>query len=205
MRHESEGPSEVTFRDIQANMGFWGFVRRFGATIAVVATWIGILYLAKDVRELPDALQAWRALVPIDRETLFIWFSGLLVIWILVRDVRPVAVPHVWGWFGWHPRSDVIAALDDRLEEGVALRNIVASGGPFDQATETAQFNDWNAAVVELLGHLSLRERSYFRTLDRFEGQHAAREIPDPERSRLEMIWNEKLRRLREIIERTDG
>jgi hypothetical protein len=60
-------------------MGLWGFFGRFGATIVVVATWIGILYLAKDVRDLPDALQAWRALVPIDRETLFIWFSGLLV------------------------------------------------------------------------------------------------------------------------------
>jgi len=191
--------------DIQGNMGLWGIVRRFGATIVVVATWIGIFYLAKDVRDLPDALRAWRALVPINRETLFIWFSGLLVLWILVRDVRPVAVPYVQGWFGWHPRSEVIAALDDRLGEGVSLRNIVASSAPFDEAIETAQFDDWNAAVVELLGHLSFRERSYFRTLDRFEGQHTARAVPDPERSRLEMIWNEKIRRLREIIARSDG
>jgi len=47
-----------------------------------------------------------------------------------------------------------------------------------------------------------LRERSYFRTLDRFEGQHSARQTPDPGRSHLEMMWNEKLRRLREIIAR---
>jgi hypothetical protein len=84
----------------------------------------------------------------------------------------------------------------------VALRNIVMSGEPIDLATETTQFRDWDAAVAQLLRRLSLRERSYFRTLDRFEGQHSARQTPDPGRSHLEMMWNEKLRRLREIIMR---
>jgi len=71
-----------------------------------------------------------------------------------------------------------------------------------DLATEGAQFRDWDAAITKLLRHLSLRDRSHFRTLDRFEGQHPALQTPDPERSHLEMMWNEKLRRLREIIAR---
>ena len=77
---------------------------------------------------------------------------------------------------------------------------------PIDLATETAQFRDWDTAVAELLRHLSLRERSFFRTLDRFEGQHPARQTPDPGRSHLEMMWNEKLRRLRLLREyRNEG
>ena len=76
------------------------------------------------------------------------------------------------------------------------------SGESIDLAIESAQFRDWNAEVTELLRRLSLRERSYFRTLDRFEGQHSVRQNPDPGRSHLEMMWNEKLRRLQEIIAR---
>jgi hypothetical protein len=94
----------------------------------------------------------------------------------------------------------VIGELDDYLAEGVALRNIVMSEEPIDVATENAQFRDWDDAVTELLRHLSSRERSYFLTLDRSE--HSARQTPDPGRSHLEMMWNEKLRRLREIIAR---
>jgi hypothetical protein len=76
------------------------------------------------------------------------------------------------------------------------------SGEPIDLATETTQFRDWDAVVTQLLRRLSLRERSYFRTLDSFEGQQSARQTPDPGRSHLEMMWNEKLRWLREIIMR---
>jgi hypothetical protein len=96
----------------------------------------------------------------------------------------------------------VIGKLDDYLAEGVALRNIVMSEQPIDLATESAQLRDWDASVTELLRHLSLRERSYFRTLDRFEGQQSARQTPDTGRSHLEIMWNEKLRRLGEIIAR---
>jgi hypothetical protein len=42
----------------------------------------------------------------------------------------------------------VIAALDDYLAEGVALRDIVASEEPFDLVTETSQFRDWDTAVT---------------------------------------------------------
>jgi hypothetical protein len=66
---------------------FWLF-KAFGRAIAVLLAWFGILFLAKDISELPDALKAWRPLVP-DRETLFIAFSGLLVLWIAWSDARP--------------------------------------------------------------------------------------------------------------------
>jgi len=123
-------------------------------------------------------------------------------LWIAWRDARPHLKPRIATVLGRQPRSEVIGKLDDYLAEGVALRNIVMSGEPIDLATESAQFRDWDAAITKLLRHLSLRDRSHFRTLDRFEGQHPALQTPDPERSHLEMMWNEKLRRLREIIAR---
>jgi hypothetical protein len=125
-----------------------------------------------------------------------------LTLWIGWRDAHPHLKPRLATVLGRPPLSEVIAKLDDCVAEGVALSNIVMSEEPIDPATERAQFCEWDAEVTELLRRLSLRERSYFRTLDRFEGQHSARQFPDPGRSHLEIMWTEKLRRLREIIAR---
>jgi hypothetical protein len=180
----------------------WRIAKRAFLPITALTFWISVVFLPKDIKDLPKALRSWEPLMP-DQNTVLIWFSGLLVLWILVRDVRPFAVPLVRGWLGRHPKSELIASLDDRLAEGVALRNIIRSDEPINQAIETAQLDDWNAVVIALLGQLSLRERSYFRTLDRFDGDF--RERANPERSHLEAMWNEKLRRLQEIIARIAG
>jgi hypothetical protein len=172
----------------------------FWRTLVAATVLLGLLYIPSDIKGLPNALRAPLGFLVTYKETLILLYALALTLWIGWRDARQHLKPHIATLFGGHPRSEVIGELDDYLAEGVALRNIVISEEPIDLATETAQFRDWDAAVTELLRHLSLRERSFFRTLDRFEGQHSARQTPDPERSHLEMMWNEKLRRLREII-----
>jgi hypothetical protein len=155
-----------------------------------------------DIKGLPNALRAPLGFLVTYKETLILLYALALTLWIAWRDARPHLKPRIVTALGRPSRFKLIGELDDYLAEGVALRNIVMSDEPIDLATESAQFRDWDAAVTKLLRRLSLRERSYFRTLDRFEGQHPARQTPDPERSHLEMMWNEKLRRLREIIAR---
>lgn len=47
----------------------WEGLKKFWDFLAAFGTLVGILYLAQDVNDLPTALQKWRALVIIDRET----------------------------------------------------------------------------------------------------------------------------------------
>jgi hypothetical protein len=173
-------------------------------TLVAGTVLLGLLYIPSDIKGLPEALRAPLGFVVTYKETLILLYAVALTLWIAWRDARPHLKPRIATLFGKQARSEVIANLDDYLAEGVALRNIVMSAEPIDLVTETAQFQDWSVAVTEMLRRLSLRERSYFRTLDRFEGQHSARETADPERSRLEMMWSEKLRRLHEIIARVE-
>ena len=172
----------------------------FWRTLVTATVLLGLFYIPSDVKGLPNALRVPLGFLVTYKETLILLYALALTLWIGWRDARPHLKPRIVTALGRPSRSKVIGQLDDYLAEGVALRNIVMSEEPIDLGTENAQFRDWDAAVTELLRHLSLRERSYFRTLDRFEGQHSARQTPDPGRSHLEMMWNEKLRRLREII-----
>jgi hypothetical protein len=177
----------------------------FWRTLVAATVLLGLLSIPSDIKGLPNALRAPLGFLVTYKETLIVLYALALTLWIGWRDARPYLRPHIATALGRNPRSEVIGELDDYLAEGVALRNIVMSEERIDLATESAQFRDWDTAVTELLRHLSLRERSYFRTLDRFEGQYSARQTPDPGRSHLEMMWNEKLRRLREIIARVQG
>jgi hypothetical protein len=174
----------------------------FWRTLVAVTILLGLFYIPSDIKGLPQALRGPFRFLVTYKETLILLYALALTLWIAWRDARPYLKPRITKVFGGQTRSEVIAALDDYLAEGVALRDIIASEEPFDLVTETCQFRDWDTAVIRLLRRLSLRERSYFRKLDMFEGQQAVRERPDPQRSHLEMMWNEKLRRLREIIAR---
>jgi hypothetical protein len=174
----------------------------FWRTLVTATVLLGLLYIPSDIKGLPNALRAPLGFLVTYKETLILLYALALTLWIAWRDARPHLKPRIAAALGRQPRSEVIGKLDDYLAEGVALRNIVMSEEPIDLATESAQFRDWDTAVTELLRHLSLRERSYFRTLDRFEGQQSARQTPDPGRGHLEMMWDEKLRRLGEIIAR---
>jgi hypothetical protein len=174
----------------------------FWRTLVATSVLLGLFYIPSDIKGLPNALRAPLGFLVTYKETLILLYALALILWIGWRDARPHLKPRIAKALCRHPRSEVIGELDDYLAEGAALRNIIMSEEPIDLATESAQFRDWDAAVTELLRHLSLRERSYFRTLDRFEGQQSTRQTLDPGRSHLEMMWNEKLRRLREIIAR---
>jgi hypothetical protein len=179
-----------------------GLLTSFWRTLVAATVLLGLFYIPSDVKGLPNALRVPLGFLVTYKETLILLYALALTLWIGWRDARPYLRPHIAMALGRPSRSKVIGELDDYLAEGVALRNIVMSEERIDLATESAQFRDWDGAVTKLLRHLSLRDRSHFRTLERFEGQHAARQTPDPERSHLEMMWNEKLRRLREIIAR---
>jgi hypothetical protein len=175
----------------------------FWRTLVAGTVLLGLLYIPSDIKGLPHALRTPLGFVVTYKETLILFYAVALTLWIAWRDARPHLKPRMAKVFGGQPRSEVIATLEDYFAEGVWLRNIVMSEEPIDLASETAQFRDWDAAVTGALRRLSLRARSYFRTLDRFE-DHSTREVPNPERSHLEMMWNKKLRRLREIIMRAE-
>jgi hypothetical protein len=179
-----------------------GLLNSFWRTLVATTVLLGLLYIPSDIKGLPQALRAPLGFLVHYKDTLILGYAVALTLWMAWRDAYPHLKPRLATVFGRQPLSEVIVKLDDCFAEGVALRNIVMSEEPIDLATESAQFRDWDADVTELLRGLSLRERSYFRTLDRFEGQHAARQTPDLGRSHLETMWNEKLRRLREIIMR---
>ena len=174
----------------------------FWRTLVAAIVLLGLFYIPSDVKGLPNALRVPLGFLVTYKEALILLYALALTLWIAWRDARPHLKPRIATVLGRQPRSELIGTLDDYLAEGVALRNIVMSDEPIDLATESAQFRDWDAAITKLLRHLSLRDRSHFRTLDRFEGQQPALQTPDPERRHLEMMWNEKLRRLREIIAR---
>jgi hypothetical protein len=63
-------------------------VKAFWRTTVFFGTWLGILFFAKDVGELPEAIKSWGPLVP-SQENLLIVFSGALVVWVFWTDVRP--------------------------------------------------------------------------------------------------------------------
>jgi hypothetical protein len=64
------------------------FLRHFWQAIVAVGTLFGILFLAKDAYDLPDAIKAWGPLVP-DRERALLIFASVLVTWIVWSDIRP--------------------------------------------------------------------------------------------------------------------
>src|SRR5690349_22248230 len=145
----------------------------FWRTLVAATVLLGLLYIPSDIKGLPNALRAPLGFLVTHKETLILLYALALTLWIAWRDARPHLKPRIATVLGRQPRSEVIGKLDDYLAEGVALRNIVMSGEPIDLATESAQFRDWDAAITKLLRHLSLRDRSHFRTLDRFEGQRS--------------------------------
>jgi hypothetical protein len=97
--------------------------------------------------------------------------------------------------------------LDDLFAEGVKIRNrLLAPMTSYDDVGERKVMNDWSDRVVRKLGDagITIGPISRFRTLDRFE----AKTMGDPSRSsaqvHLEAIMNEKLDRLRAIIDTSD-
>lgn len=94
--------------------------------------------------------------------------------------------------------------LDDLFAEGVRHRNkLLAPIDRYDDASDRAILRDWSDLVVQKLNEagVALNLTSRFRTLNLFTPEHQPIAGRDPHQVKLEAIWNEKLRRLREIID----
>ncbi len=95
--------------------------------------------------------------------------------------------------------------LDDLFAEGVRHRNRLLQPiqEGYDDAAERETLGDWSDRVVRKLDDASIPvgPRSRFRTLNLFQPKHAQPGGRGADQVKLEAIWNEKLDRLREIID----
>ncbi len=93
--------------------------------------------------------------------------------------------------------------LDDLHAEGVAKRNrLIPPLDGFENQAELGKLEDWDKRVLVVMdtGDVSPADRSRFRTLDRWKPEFSAIPGRSTEQVHLEAMWNEKLARLRDII-----
>lgn len=204
---------------------FW--LKAFWRTVVATTTWLGILYFAKDINELPGAVGAWVPLLP-SQENLLIIFSGALVTWIFWFDVRPfVKEARLFSmWSGQqgsskdrqmlmkegrrlreeqqrNDRRKVALALDDLYAEGVSHRNrLQHETKQFQLEQENKVFLDWNDRALNAMKneYVNVRYYSLFRTLNQFPQKYEPYPGKIPAQAHLESMWNEKLCRLLQVI-----
>lgn len=100
-------------------------------------------------------------------------------------------------------RLSLARALDNLNAEGVGHRNaLIPAIKTFNYETERQKLIDWDKRVLDQLDDqfVAMREKSAFRTLDRFQPEFSPAEGKGPEQKHLEAMWNEKLNRLKVII-----
>jgi TIR domain len=100
-------------------------------------------------------------------------------------------------------RLAIARALDDLFAEGVGQRNaLIPPIQAFNHEFEQQKLNEWDSRVLAQLddNYVAMREKSAFRTLDRFTPEFQKVEGKSPQQAHLEAIWNEKLNRLKVII-----
>jgi hypothetical protein len=107
-------------------------------------------------------------------------------------------------------RRALAKALSDLHAGGVKLRNSVKYGagdGLDDCFDEEGLFKEWNDKVLSVLDNdnITVRESDNFRTLDRFIPSVEPQQGRSVGLTHLEAMWNEKLDRLRKIIDRVGG
>ena len=73
----------------------WNVLRRIGIALLLVSGWVGVVFLAQDTPEIPGAIRKWQLLVPISQTTALIWLSGVLALWVIWTDLRPLILPLV--------------------------------------------------------------------------------------------------------------
>jgi hypothetical protein len=94
--------------------------------------------------------------------------------------------------------------LSDLFDEGVKERNRLLSPiADYDEKHERRRLTNWSDTVVQKLDEagVKLSVRSRFKTLNLFVPQHHPAAGRSPSAVKLEAIWNEKLDRLRVIID----
>jgi hypothetical protein len=105
-------------------------------------------------------------------------------------------------------RRELAATLDDLYADGAKYRNsLIPPLEHFNRAIdfdkEEARLEAWNQRALKALEHplVAVAERSRFRTLDSFQPEHHPMAGKSPHQEKIEGIWNEKLKRLRAIID----
>lgn len=122
---------------------------------------------------------------------------------VLVNSVAlPVGVVFATLW--WRSRPSANRTLLIKLAQlhaiGIGRRDIIAFGGHgITQTEEDRDFRTWDAEVAAILKKLNVSDMSYFKTIDQYPGWQAAPNI-DPRIRRIEAAYNEKSKRLSEII-----
>ena len=104
------------------------------------------------------------------------------------------------------------STLDDLHAEGTRYRDdLIPPLEHFDRKIdydkEDARLEAWSQRVLKVLDHplIAVADRSHFRTLEPFEPEVHPMAGKSPRQDQLEAVWNEKLRRLRLIVDTVGG
>jgi hypothetical protein len=132
------------------------------------------------------------------------WFAEIVALLIFLAGLW-IGIGWVRGFTSKATKSQVVQRLADLFAEGVGHRNDVSAiaDHAYDYNAATSALNDWDGRVSLFIDErfFTVSERSRFRTLDRFttsldlSGYH-------PKQAHLIAMWNEKLDRLKALIDR---
>ena len=104
-------------------------------------------------------------------------------------------------------REEAEKALDDLYAEGVANRNrLIPSISNYDDIAERAALEQWGNQVLQRLrdARVGIGSRSNIRTLNKYDAEFHASLGKSSSQNHAESMWNEKLNRLRIIIDKFD-
>ena len=128
------------------------------------------------------------------------WWVYAIV--IINSAALPVVVIFATLWWRDRPNANRkhLIKLAQLYAIGIGRRDSIAYGGHgFTQEEEDRDFRTWDAEVTAILKKLNVSDMSYFKTIDQYPGWQAAPNI-DPRIRRIEAAYNEKSKRLSEII-----
>lgn len=102
--------------------------------------WLGLAYAPADIAGLPDTYPFLRIISDMERETLLLWFSGILVAYLVIVEVRPYIRSALSGraWLGLEEGGRYYRDLlvESGMNEGVKIFDSMSSPHP-DQPTSS--------------------------------------------------------------------
>jgi hypothetical protein len=178
-------------------------VKRFWIALGFALTLLGVFWVPKNLEDSHEAATAWQRLFAMVDQNGALWvFSIAALLYIFWIDVRPYVLKR-------KKRRGLAKRLDDFRDEGVRLRNDI-NKGENDLTSEECEvareaLSKWSDKALAAMDSeiVPVASASSFRTLDRFQPSAA---IPNsPNRSWIVSMWNEKLTRLKSIIDEIEG
>jgi hypothetical protein len=121
--------------------------------------WVGLAYAPADIMGLPDAYPFLRGIAEMERESLLLWFSGALVIYLIWVEVgRPA-----WVWLtsgrGWVDSEEAGQVLFGYLGKNQGARDDLAENKerghpfPFAEAMSVYLEDGINRGIIKAKGH----------------------------------------------------